>query len=94
MDVFLQAITLMFQWQNLAALMGGALYGIIIGILPGWSSRRHGSAFLWFQAGLLSRPLFVVPLQMLQLRRFHYRHFGQYPGDASMRATILDGYPM
>lgn len=35
MDVIMQAIAFVFQWQNLAALAGGTIYGIIIGILPG-----------------------------------------------------------
>jgi len=97
MDVFLQAIALMFQWQNLAALMGGALYGIIIGILPG----------LGPAAGMaLAIPLVSSwsPVTALVFVGSLYKccNYGgsitailvNTPGDASNAATILDGYPM
>ena len=34
-DVLMQAITSVFLWENLFALLVGTLYGIVIGVLPG-----------------------------------------------------------
>ena len=97
MDVVLQAIAFVFQWQNLAALAGGTLYGIIIGVLPG----------LGPSAGMaLALPLVVKwdPATALIFMGALYKcsNYGgsltailvNTPGDASNAATILDGHPM
>jgi len=97
MDVLLQAIAFVFQWQNLAALAGGTLYGIIIGVLPG----------LGPSAGMaLALPLVMKwdPATALIFMGSLYKcsNYGgsitailvNTPGDASNAATILDGHPM
>jgi len=97
MDIVLNAIAFVFQWQNLAALAAGTLYGIIIGILPG----------LGPSAGMaLALPLVLKwpPATALIFMGSIYKcsNYGgsltailvNTPGDASNAATILDGYPM
>ena len=97
MDVVLQAIAFVFQWQNLAALAGGTIYGIIIGVLPG----------LGPSAGMaLALPLVINwdPATALIFMGALYKcsNYGgsitailvNTPGDASNAATILDGHPM
>src|SRR3972149_11043609 len=97
MDVVLQAIAVVFQWQNLAALAGGSIYGVIIGVLPG----------LGPSAGMaLALPLAIKwdPVTALIFMGSLYKcsNYGgsltailvNTPGDASNAATILDGYPL
>jgi putative tricarboxylic transport membrane protein len=97
MDVALQAIAVVFQWQNLAALAGGSIYGVIIGVLPG----------LGPSAGMaLALPLVIKwdPVTGLIFMGSLYKcsNYGgsltailvNTPGDASNAATILDGHPM
>ncbi len=96
-DVVIQAIYTVFQWQNLAALIGGSIYGIIVGALPG----------LGPSAGMaLALPLTLKwpPATALIFMGSLYKccNYGgsltailvNTPGDASNAATILDGYPM
>src|SRR3990172_2144642 len=97
MDVVLQAIAFVFQWQNLAALAGGTIYGVVIGVLPG----------LGPSAGMaLALPLVIKwdPATALIFMGALYKcsNYGgsltailvNTPGDASNAATILDGHPM
>ena len=97
MDVLVQALYAVFQWQNLVALAGGSLYGIIIGVLPG----------LGPSAGMaLALPLVIKwdPTTALIFMGALYKcsNYGgsitailvNTPGDASNAATIIDGHPM
>ena len=97
MDMIMQSIAFVFQWQNPAALAAGTIYGIIIGILPG----------LGPSAGMaLALPLVLKwnPATALIFMGALYKcsNYGgsltailvNTPGDASNAATILDGYPM
>ena len=97
MDVITQALALVFQWENLAALAGGSIYGVIVGVLPG----------LGPSAGMaLALPLVMKwhPLTALIFMGSLYKcsNYGgsltailmNTPGDASNAATILDGHPM
>jgi hypothetical protein len=90
----LQAITLMFQWQN-RPFDGRSTLWDHISVSGAPVSRRHspGDSFVssWSPVPGL---VFGVPLQMLQLRRFITAILVNTPGDASNAATILDGYPM
>lgn len=96
-DALLQAVAFVFQWQNLAALMGGTLAGIIVGVLPGLGPSAGMALALplilkWHPATAL---IFVGAL-------YKCSNYGgsitailiNTPGDASNAATILDGYPM
>jgi len=97
MDMVLQAIEFVFQWQNMAALVGGSVYGIIIGVLPGLGPSAGMALMIpivlkWNPATAL---IFMGSL-------YKCSNYGgsltailvNTPGDASNAATILDGYPM
>jgi putative tricarboxylic transport membrane protein len=97
MDVVLQAIGFVFQWETLAALAAGTVYGVIIGLLPG----------LGPSAGMaLALPLVIKwdPALALIFMGSLYKcsTYGgsitailvNTPGDASNAATVLDGHPM
>lgn len=97
MDVILQAIGFVLQWQNLAALVGGTVYGIIIGVLPGLGPSAgmalaiplvmswHPATALIFMGALYKCSNYGGSLTAILVNT---------PGDASNAATILDGYPM
>jgi len=97
MDVITQAITFVFQWQNLAALLAGTTYGIIIGVLPGLGPsagmaltlplvlKWHPATALIFMGSLYKCSNYGGSLTAILVNT---------PGDASNAATILDGYPM
>ncbi|MBI5968260.1 MAG: tripartite tricarboxylate transporter permease [Deltaproteobacteria bacterium] len=97
MDAVFSIITSLFQWQNLAALIGGTISGIIIGVLPGLGPSAGMALALpfvlkWDPATAL---IFIGAL-------FKCSNYGgsitailvNTPGDAANAATILDGYPM
>jgi putative tricarboxylic transport membrane protein len=96
-DVVLQAITFVFQWQNLAALLAGTIYGIIIGVLPGLGPsagmalalplvlKLHPATALIFMGSLYKCSNYGGSITAILVNT---------PGDASNAATILDGYPM
>jgi putative tricarboxylic transport membrane protein len=97
MDLFVQVIAILFTWQNLLAMIGGVLWGLVIGILPG----------LGPAAGMaLAIPLVSSwpPVTGLVFMGSLYKtsHYGgsitailmNTPGDSSNTATLLDGYPM
>lgn len=97
MDVILNAIAFVFQWQNLAALFAGTVYGIIIGVLPGLGPsagmalalplvlKWHPATALIFMGSLYKCSNFGGSLTAILVNT---------PGDASNAATILDGYPL
>ncbi len=97
MDVVTQAITFVFQWQNLAALLAGTAYGIIIGVLPGLGPsagmalalplvlKWHPATALIFMGSLYKCSNYGGSITAILVNT---------PGDASNAATILDGYPM
>jgi putative tricarboxylic transport membrane protein len=97
MDVILQSIGLVFQWQNLLALIAGTGFGIIIGVLPGLGPTAGMAIIL---------PLVYKwdPVTALIFMGSLYKcsNYGgsitailvNTPGDATNAATILDGYPM
>jgi putative tricarboxylic transport membrane protein len=96
-DVVVQAITFVFQWQNLAALLAGTIYGIIIGVLPGLGPsagmalalplvlKWHPATALIFMGSLYKCSNYGGSITAILVNT---------PGDASNAATILDGYPM
>jgi len=96
-DVVMQAITFVFQWQNLAALLAGTIYGIIIGVLPGLGPsagmalalplvlKWHPATALIFMGSLYKCSNYGGSITAILVNA---------PGDASNAATILDGYPM
>ncbi|MBI4289985.1 MAG: tripartite tricarboxylate transporter permease [Betaproteobacteria bacterium] len=97
MDVVVQAIAFVFQWQNLAALVGGTIYGIVIGVLPGLGPTAgmalalplvmtwHPATALIFMGSLYKCSNYGGSLTAILVNT---------PGDASNAATVLDGYPM
>ncbi len=97
MEIVLQAVAFVFQWQNLAALMGGTIYGIIIGVLPGLGPsagmalalplvlKWHPATALIFMGALYKCSNYGGSLTAILVNA---------PGDASNAATILDGYPL
>ncbi len=97
MDIVVNAIAFVFQWQNLAALIGGTLYGIIIGVLPGLGPsagmalalplilKWHPATALIFMGSLYKCSNYGGSLTAILVNT---------PGDASNAATIIDGYPM
>jgi putative tricarboxylic transport membrane protein len=97
MEIVSQAVSFVFQWQNLAAMLAGTICGLIVGVLPG----------LGPSAGMaLAVPLVLKwpPATALIFMGSLYKcsNYGgsitailvNTPGDASNAATILDGYPM
>ncbi len=97
MDIVFQAVSFVFQWQNLAALLAGTLYGIIIGVLPGLGPsagmalaiplvlKWHPATALIFMGSLYKCSNYGGSITAILVNT---------PGDASNAATILDGYPM
>ncbi len=97
MDLVLNAIEFVLQWQNLAALVAGTCYGIIIGVLPGLGPsagmalmipivlKWHPATALIFMGALYKCSNYGGSLTAILVNT---------PGDASNAATILDGFPM
>jgi len=97
LDVVTQAVTFVFQWQNLVALIAGTIYGIIIGVLPGLGPsagmalvlplilKWHPATALIFMGSLYKCSNYGGSITAILVNT---------PGDASNAATILDGYPM
>jgi putative tricarboxylic transport membrane protein len=97
MDLLAHAVAFVFQWRNLAALLGGTLYGIVVGVLPGLGPSAGMALALPL---VLKWPAATALIFMGSL--YKCSNYGgsitailvNTPGDASNAATVLDGYPM
>jgi putative tricarboxylic transport membrane protein len=97
LEIILQVIVTVFQWQNLIALLAGTIYGVIIGILPGLGPSTGMALALPFvlKWDPVTALIFIGSL-------YKCSNYGgsitavlvNTPGDAANAATILDGYPM
>jgi putative tricarboxylic transport membrane protein len=96
-EFMMNVIGIVFQWQNLAALVGGTIVGVIIGILPGLGPSAGMAiclplVFTWSPVTAL---IFLGSL-------YKCSNYGgaitailvNTPGDNTNAATIFDGYPM
>jgi putative tricarboxylic transport membrane protein len=92
-----QALPVVLQWPNLAAMVGGTIMGICIGALPGLSATM-GIALLipltfgidplvalGMMAGIYNGAIYGGAIPAILLR---------IPGTPAAIATIFDGYPM
>src|SRR5512136_289394 len=96
-EIIVQSIVFILQWQNLAALLGGTFYGIVIGVLPGLGPsagmalaiplvlKWHPATALIFMGALYKCSNYGGSITAILVNT---------PGDDSNEATILDGYHM
>jgi putative tricarboxylic transport membrane protein len=97
MHELMQSLSLILEWQNIAALIGGTLSGLIIGALPGLGPaagmalvlplalKWHPATALIFMGALYKCSNYGGSITAILVNT---------PGDASNAATVLDGYPM
>ena len=97
MHDLVQSLFLILEWQNIAALIGGTLSGLIIGALPGLGPaagmalvlplalKWHPATALIFMGALYKCSNYGGSITAILVNT---------PGDASNAATVLDGYPM
>ena len=96
-EPFLQALPVVLQWQNLAAMVAGTVMGILIGALPGLTAAMAIAVLLpltftmeplvalGMMAGLYNGAMYgsAIPAVLLRI-----------PGTPAAIATVFDGYPM
>ncbi len=96
-EPFLDALPIVFQWQNLAAMVGGLVAGIVIGALPGLTATMAIAVLLpmtftlqplvalGMMAGIYNGVMYgsAIPAVLLRI-----------PGTPAAVATTFDGYPM
>lgn len=97
MEIFLNTLMSLFQWQNLILMLIGTLMGVVVGVLPGIGS---------VQAMALMIPLTwkmdVIPAFVLLISIYATSKFGgsltailfNIPGDNPNAVTLIDGFPM
>jgi putative tricarboxylic transport membrane protein len=96
-EPFLQALPVILQWQNLAAMVAGVVSGILIGALPGLTAAMAIAVLLpltftmeplvalGMMAGIYNGVMYgsAIPAVLLRI-----------PGTPAAIATVFDGYPM
>jgi putative tricarboxylic transport membrane protein len=96
-EPFLDALPIVFQWQNIAAMIGGLVAGIVIGALPGLTATMAIAVLLpltftmqplvalGMMAGIYNGTMYgsAIPAVLLRI-----------PGTPAAVATTFDGYPM
>jgi putative tricarboxylic transport membrane protein len=96
-EPFLQALPIVLQWQNLAAMVAGVISGILIGALPGLTAAMAIAVLLpltftmeplvalGMMAGIYNGVMYgsAIPAVLLRI-----------PGTPAAIATVFDGYPM
>lgn len=97
MDILMQSIFSVCQWQSILAILAGTLFGIIVGVLPGLGPaagmalalpialKWHPGTALIFMGALYKCSNYGGAITSILVNT---------PGDASNAATILDGHPM
>ena len=96
-DGMLDAIALMFQWPNPVYLIGGVLFGMLIGFLPGMAGSV--ALALLIPLSFTMEPTVAV---LFLIGAYSPAGFGgmltsilvNTPGDPENAATTFDGYPM
>lgn len=96
-DGWLAAANIVFQWQNLALILGIGLLGLTIGFLPGIGPLTALPLFLPITYGMQPGPALIL-LAVLYMSVTYGGSLSAIlmntPGTAASAATCLDGYPM
>jgi len=97
LDGWLAAAAIVFQWQNMALILGIGLLGLIIGFLPGIGPLTALPLFLPITYGMQPGPALIL-LAVLYMSVTYGGSLSAIlmntPGTAASAATCLDGYPM
>ena len=96
-DGIVDAVSLMFQWPNPAYVVGGVLFGMLIGFLPGMAGSV--ALALLIPLSFTMEPTVAV---LFLIGAYSPAGFGgmltsilvNTPGDPENAATTFDGYPM
>lgn len=97
LDGWLAAAAIVFQWQNMALILGIGLLGLFIGFLPGIGPLTALPLFLPMTYGMQPGPALIL-LAVLYMSVTYGGSLSAIlmntPGTAASAATCLDGYPM
>ncbi|MBU2497311.1 MAG: tripartite tricarboxylate transporter permease, partial [Proteobacteria bacterium] len=97
LELWLSAAGIVFQWQNMAMILGAGLIGLIIGFLPGIGPLTALPLFLPLTYGMKPGPALIL-LAVLYMSTTYGGSLSAIllntPGTAASAATCLDGYPM
>jgi len=97
LELWLSAAEIVFQWQNMAMVLGAGLIGLTIGFLPGIGPLTALPLFLPITYGMKPGPALIL-LAVLYMSTTYGGSLSAIllntPGTAASAATCLDGYPM
>ena len=97
LELWLAAVEIVFQWQNIAMVLGAGLIGLTIGFLPGIGPLTALPLFLPITYGMQPGPALIL-LAVLYMSTTYGGSLSAIllntPGTAASAATCLDGYPM
>jgi putative tricarboxylic transport membrane protein len=97
LELWLSAAEIVFQWQNMAMVLGASLIGLTIGFLPGIGPLTALPLFLPITYGMKPGPALIL-LAVLYMSTTYGGSLSAIllntPGTAASAATCLDGYPM
>ena len=96
-ELVLEAITIIFQPNNLGLMLLGVVVGVVVGILPGLGGTVGMSLLLPFIFGM--EPEQAIPLMIGTAAVIHTADTFPsvllgVPGSSGSQATIMDGYPL
>jgi putative tricarboxylic transport membrane protein len=96
-DVWISAAGIVFQWQNMALIIGISLLGLMIGFMPGIGPLTALPLFLPITYGMQPGAALIL-LAVLYMSVTYGGSLSAIllntPGTAASAATCLDGYPM
>ncbi len=97
MELLLNSLFVIFQWQNVLLMLLGTIIGVIVGVLPGIGTTQAMALMIPLTWKMEAIPAFVLLISIYATSKFGGSLTAilfNIPGDNPNTVTLIDGFPM